>query len=256
MFYLVLPSNSSFDFYPHNTLTNYTTRLPNDVELNDDWEVGLEEIQYTHSWPSFQLNDVVKFAYASKYENSEEGVINWYHHIVDVGYYADKGELISSMEKALPTNEGGKVIMSWNKITDVVTMQVDEGAMVKLSPKLQELLGFNKRGDVFSKGVYFSLADGTLNQDITALYVYCDLIRPRVVGDSRVSLLRPVPVTGDHNKNVFLSFTNIHYLPLNTFSFNSVEIDIRDDTGKHIPFGKGRTVVTLHFRKKGFISRR
>ena len=211
----------------------------------------MEEIQYTHSWPSFQVKDVVKFAYAFKYERDDKNDVMWYHHIVEPGYYQDKGELISSMTKVLPAHETDKVILSYNKITNVVTMEIGGEVMVDLSPKLKELLGFNKKSDVFDEGVYFTIDEGTLNEDLTALYVYCDLVRPRVVGDSRVSLLRPVPVTGQRGQNAFVSFNNIHYLPLNTFNFHSIEIDLRDDSGSPIPFEKGRVCVTLHFRKKG-----
>jgi hypothetical protein len=50
MFYLTLPSNSSMDYIPDNTLTNFTTRLPQMMDLDGSWEIGLAEIQYPHSW--------------------------------------------------------------------------------------------------------------------------------------------------------------------------------------------------------------
>ena len=49
-FYLTLPSNSSMDYYKGNSLANFTTRLPNAIDLTGDWEVGLVEIQYPHNW--------------------------------------------------------------------------------------------------------------------------------------------------------------------------------------------------------------
>ena len=50
MFYLTLPSNSSMNYYPDNTLAHYTTALAQDVDLSGRWEVGLSEIQYPYSW--------------------------------------------------------------------------------------------------------------------------------------------------------------------------------------------------------------
>ena len=38
------------DFYPNNTLANYTSKLPQLFDLNGEWEVGLSEIQYPISW--------------------------------------------------------------------------------------------------------------------------------------------------------------------------------------------------------------
>ena len=43
-FYLTLPSNSSMDYYPNNTVAQYTTKLNRVIELDDDWEIGLTEI--------------------------------------------------------------------------------------------------------------------------------------------------------------------------------------------------------------------
>jgi hypothetical protein len=49
-FYLTLPSNSSLDFFPNNTLTEFTTKLADTIELTDEWEVGLAEIMFPRSW--------------------------------------------------------------------------------------------------------------------------------------------------------------------------------------------------------------
>ena len=39
-----LPSNSSSKYFPNNTISNYTTKLPQTIELDGEWEVGLAEI--------------------------------------------------------------------------------------------------------------------------------------------------------------------------------------------------------------------
>jgi len=49
-FYLTLPSNSSMDTYPGNTLTHYVTKLQVPVSLAGDWEIALEEISLPKSW--------------------------------------------------------------------------------------------------------------------------------------------------------------------------------------------------------------
>jgi hypothetical protein len=38
------------DYFPDNTLTHFTTRLPQMMDLDGSWEIGLPEIQYPHSW--------------------------------------------------------------------------------------------------------------------------------------------------------------------------------------------------------------
>ena len=43
-FHITLPSNSSMDSYPNNTVAQFTTKLPHMIALDDYWEVGLMEI--------------------------------------------------------------------------------------------------------------------------------------------------------------------------------------------------------------------
>ena len=59
MFYLTLPSNSSMDYFPNNTLTRYTTRLPQMLDGSLDIEVG--ENQYPHSWYNLQQKELYVF---------------------------------------------------------------------------------------------------------------------------------------------------------------------------------------------------
>ena len=46
MFHMTLPSNSSFDHFPNYTLSEYTTKLPQEINLEGSWEVGIAEISY------------------------------------------------------------------------------------------------------------------------------------------------------------------------------------------------------------------
>jgi hypothetical protein len=57
MFYLTLPSNSSMNYCPNNTLTHYTTKFSKITDLDGTWEIGLAEIQYPHSWYSVKNNE-------------------------------------------------------------------------------------------------------------------------------------------------------------------------------------------------------
>ena len=62
-FYVTLPSNSSIEYYPNNTVARYTTKLANKIELEGDWEVGLAEI----SMPSTVDNVVQGLCYYNMY---------------------------------------------------------------------------------------------------------------------------------------------------------------------------------------------
>ena len=72
-----------------------------------------------------------------------------------------------------------------------------------------------------------------------------------MVGDAQVPLLRIVPVEGRRDAEMVTRvFDPVQYCPLVLRRFQTVEIDIRDDTGVKIPFERGRVVVTLHCRKR------
>ena len=57
-FYLTLPSNASMKMYPDNTLAHYITDLPRRIDLTGEWECGLAEIQYPHTWYNITDEDV------------------------------------------------------------------------------------------------------------------------------------------------------------------------------------------------------
>ena len=87
-----------------------------------------------------------------------------------------------------------------------------------------------------------------LAQGFYALYVYTSIVEPRVVGDSVVPLLRIVPIEGKHGDLVSKSFDNVQYVSVLHKEFTTIEVDIRDDTGRSVPFERGRT--TFHFRRR------
>ncbi|CAF1087084.1 unnamed protein product [Brachionus calyciflorus] len=49
-FYVTLPSNSSMDLYPENTMTDFTVLLKDPIRLEVQYEVALVDLTYKHSW--------------------------------------------------------------------------------------------------------------------------------------------------------------------------------------------------------------
>ena len=89
-----------------------------------------------------------------------------------------------------------------------------------------------------------------LQRGFYSLYVYCDIVEPTVVGDVKVSLLRSVNISGKHEETVDRIYETVHYVPLHRKQFDSIDINIRDYTGRSVPFQRGKVIVTLHFRMK------
>ena len=81
MFYLTLPSNSSQEYFPDNTLTHYFTKLPQAIDLKGvDWEVGLVEMQYPHTWYNIQEDEGWV-----DIRTEADGVVH--HSVLSVGLY-------------------------------------------------------------------------------------------------------------------------------------------------------------------------
>ena len=89
-----------------------------------------------------------------------------------------------------------------------------------------------------------------MNQRFDTIYVYMDVAESRIVGDSLLPLSRSLPVCGKHGATISDRFNNIHDVPLLRKEFLTIEIDIRDDTGRRVPFVYGRVTVTLLFRRR------
>ena len=93
-------------------------------------------------------------------------------------------------------------------------------------------------------------ADSVVDTDLVdSLYVYCDVVKSCVLGDSQVPLLRIVPAERDNDQLVTWVYENMHYVRLQWKSFQTIELNIRDRAGNVVPFKQGTLNVTLHFRQ-------
>jgi hypothetical protein len=86
------------------------------------------------------------------------------------------------------------------------------------------------------------------------MYVYSSICQPIRVGHTLAPLIKHIPVFIS-KENHFVETRNYEikhpmYLPVALTSFNSIEINIRSDSGRLIQFNKDAvTIITLHFKK-------
>jgi hypothetical protein len=138
--------------------------------------------------------------------------------------------------------------MGFKEINHKIDMKVKKDCQVIISPLMQSMLGF--RQAIFSAGVYVSEWVADVKKGLNSLYVYCPLVEWRMVGNAQVPLLRIVPVEGRNGEMITRVFDPIQYCPMLQKRLQTVEIDLRDDTGSIVPFERGRVVVILHCRKR------
>lgn len=148
-FYMTLPSNSSMNYYPENTLSNYVTKLPQLFDLDGSWEVGLSEILFPISWPTVREDEVTldllvwKKNMVGQFESYD-----WVNVSPPPGHYASPADLVKQINANIERVEYRKNLarFSFNEISKKITIRFDEKAlqetMIDMSSSLAELLGF------------------------------------------------------------------------------------------------------------------
>ena len=180
-FYLTLPSNSSMNYYPENTVARYTTKLANTIELEGDWEVGLLEI----STPQELVNVVDNRCYYVIYANRRYR----YRVVLPAAHYRYIRPLINDMHRQQRTQTGildGQPLMIQFQYNDrKVSFELNPGKnyediAVRFSDSLADILGFDDE-------VRYALDTTATNavslntDDVFSMYVYCDLLEHVVV---------------------------------------------------------------------------
>ena len=244
-FYLVLPSNSSMSMYPNNTLAQYVTNLPRRISLSGEWECGLTEIHYPHDWYN---------VIGARLTVDHDGKMNTDAYFTD-GYYGSAKMLVRALNDGA---KGGRVKFSYEPVTQKVTVHMKGDTTFALYGDLPDILGFGT-GDGVIIYMRTSPARATavqghsivdLRRGFESLYVYSGIVEPRIIGDKIAPLLRIVPITGRHGEMVTASFDHVQYIPVLSREFGTIETEIRDDTGRLVPFERGKVTVTMHFRRR------
>lgn len=102
-FYLTLPSNSSTKYYPGNTLTRYTTRLHSSIDLSGEWEVGLSEITFPHSWLTIERGGGLITVSSNGFSTPELWAMPGFSTDIRLqpGYYESVHEVVREINKSI-----------------------------------------------------------------------------------------------------------------------------------------------------------
>ena len=222
-FYLTLPSNNSMEYYPENTLAQFTSRLPIAINLSGDWEVGLVEIQYPTTGSMYQpwkgiaplrfglqpllmkmdlLSDAL---FTSERATIPISMICWQ-------IQEKTNEALSDVNNSIRLNHDG--------ITRKISVTFSRPWSLSLPMHIRKIIGLT-RGSWDAT----NLNGGEVSDldPVDSLFVYCDVLEHRVVGDSQVPLLRIVPVEGRNDELVTRIYENVHYVRLQRKTFQTIK---------------------------------
>ena len=223
-----------------NTTNEFTIHLPDPIELEGTgWEVALVELTYPRSWNNIAPGNSIK-VYPS---NGDE---NYTAHEVPAGYYDSIDSLLKLIKDKIEPEWTG---FDFDELTRRVTVSVDtEAKRVELSEQLAYVLGFEPGQKLVPRQTTAHYPPD-LRGGIDSIFVYCNILEPQIIGNTKAPLLRTVGVSGAYGDIVEKIFDLPHYIPLLQRYFSTVKISIYSDQGTPIPFMFGKCIAKLHFRQ-------
>ena len=263
-FYIILPSNVD-DIYGGNTIGTFKTKLPERVLLPGQWEVALTEISYPKHYYNIETNQTIivsTFDYTLNYV-LDEIIPPGHYEIKNLAIYINRivrrrlglvnnvisikpPELKSRISKiTLNTGEVTTSAHGTKKLTLLMTRNL--GEVFGYREKEKDAMITIKNDKIEPKSVEApEKPDSTAG--FTSFYVYCDLVKHKIVGNVQVQHLRNVHIERDQD-NPLISYNNPQYNPIVLNEFDSIEISIKNDMGNNVKFTSGKCILTLHFRK-------
>lgn len=263
-FDIILVSNASMDVHPDNKLSDFRVRLPQPVDLDQDYRVAVTRISFTKSYFNYSLfgdkGGITWLIYSDSkelYKPDDDSVTKCSLNTdLKPGYYTPETfvEMINNSCKSI------KIAGTDNKKTDPV-YRVQNGYLT-----VEPGIFINFRGQEIRWQLKFGTSTGPmlgldkdenvvrpifLNTGLTDLFVYSDLVYPTVVGDKSCDLLTVCDGQTDkeYGTHCIEIFENPMYLKLAKTTFQEIRVYIRGDTGKAPHFRFGRVNLRLSFKK-------
>lgn len=263
-FYIILPSNVK-DFSGKNTIGNFKTNIPQRISLKGDWGVALTEISYPKTHYNVETPQKI-------YISGAKTAIYWFTSPLPAGFY-EIADIVTKINEKIDKELSPK--KDQDNISDIPKFELNGGKVslktgiftsgnkkerlvVTLSRNIAEILGYRSKDNannieiIDKNDTEKEKIEAREFPDVTAgirtFFVYCDLIKDKIVGNVEAQLLRTVKIDNISDP-IVISYNNPQYCPLITNEFDEIEICIKNDLGNNIKFGNGKAIVTLHFKK-------
>ena len=259
-FTIELVSNASGELFPDNTLSSFTNFLPEQINLEGQWEVAISE----KSYPSMYQN--ITEGYFKFFDEKISKSTSTYN--LEPGLYTSITDIVEAMNTLIQERNNHnetcitvKVSRRWQKV--VILLANDTSGLAFCSTDLGHIFGNNvgNQFGVLMKGK--APHEPQFAYDIVrihSLMIYSDLVEYSIVEDTKTPLLRCFPfisklkggdiITTTAQYMKYQTFSNLQFRPLLKISFHSIHLDLRDTSGENIPFvSVGITRLVLMFRK-------
>ena len=244
-FTIELVSIATAPLFPDNTLSSFTNFLPEQLNLDGQWEVAISEISYP-----------------SMYQNVTEGKIMFFDrklskstefYYLEPRLYPSITDVLEAMNILIQERHNHSkncIKLEVSRRTQEVEIYLaNEGSgLAFFSRDLGHIFGSNVGNEL---GVMLTVKGPHKPEfaydivRIHSLVIYTDLIEYNIVGDTKAPLLRcfhfisklksgDITTTGQYMN--YQTSSDLQFRPLLKNSFHSIHIDLRDTSGEKTPF--------------------
>lgn len=244
---LYLPSNVPCPFFENKT-SHFVTVLNKPLKLKPDAKIALAEILY----PSSILNVYEPINHIIFRKG--KGVA--YSRYLKSSYYSTTQELIRAIHSEFPSEFSSRI--RYDKVSQSLKFAIHPDETIELRSGLAQMLGFVERtkfpfvphDNLLRKQgpkIYRADVAPDVNLLTYSLFIYTDIVRDSVVGNTTVPLIGCIHVA---NNNLEKGYTHyvvplLHFVKLNTSYLEKIEIRITDSTGENAKFSHGKCMVRL-----------
>ena len=239
-FAIGLVSNASGEFFPDNTLSSFTNFLPEQVNLEAQWEVAISEISYPSMYQNITQG---KFKFFDEKLSKATSTYN-----LEPGLYISVTDIVEPMNTLIQERNNNEtcitVKVSRRSQKVVIIRANDTSGLAFCSTDLGHIFGNNVGNEfgglIIGKGPHEPEFANDIVR-IRSLMIYSDLVEYNIVGDTKAPLLRCFPfisklkggdiiTTGQYMN--YQTFSNLQFRPLLKNSSHSIHIDLRDPSGE------------------------
>jgi hypothetical protein len=242
----------------HNDSNKFTTKLAQSLVLDtgEEWEMGLREIIAPQTWDNVTVENKRFFYY-------HDGA--WLQGEIAEGYYGWIPEIFSGIKTAMVPEARPNFSFDHNSFSRKVEVILNEGAKLAFASPTPSITDEAQREETPASALGLMLGFETDKQltekknkakhsaildPVQNLYLYCDCIRPVLVGDTVSQLLKTVPVTLPRPNCVVGSYNAPSFVPVSKHVIDRISIDVRSSDGILVPFKGGKTYLKLIFRPR------
>ena len=281
---VTLERNAQLDLFPDNKPAHFRIRMPEMWSLDGTWEVGMFQLLLPHTWRNVldhqvplrlhytaQKPNVDVFLRAGTYVTVQDVVEGWLQVMEANAPAADdvRGLTVVLNERGFykwtfPSAEFSVYLPAWlgrvlgyldfdtwtvpfNYRSDTrhpvveITRHDDNGRAAEIEITRSHTMAKHSQASVWSTISKYSFQN---------LYVHCNISEPVYVGSQMTKVILTHGVNTDKQivEDVFIP--HLMFYRLSQYQFRVIEIDIRDNLGRPIPFQGGTVTATLYFRRR------